>query len=310
LRRSWRAAYDDTHVVGSRVSSSAEDPAPISGGRERASNLYGTVSVLKNLVPTLATYAVVPIVADRSTVAAACLAPLLGLLLYRLTIVMHDCGHATLFTTRKVNDAVGVLLGAVTGISFRRFRARHWEHHRNYGHERDPQGFHYQGLAQMTNGELVRHVLAPLAGVNLRYVFPESYLYPPNLVRASRGELAALAIAQVALAALVTGLGRHPLAVLLPAASAATFGLFFSQLRGIAEHGVRDDGDPRGFVRSHGGDWLGALLLYDLHFNLHEEHHNHPQVPSCVLAAQSRTRRDAVYASRSTMWHTLRGMLR
>jgi omega-6 fatty acid desaturase (delta-12 desaturase) len=281
-----------------------------SGGRERASNLYGTASVLKNLVPTLAAYAAVPLVADRSAVAAACLAPLLGLLLYRLTIVMHDCGHATLFTSRKVNDAVGLLLGAVTGISFRRFRARHWEHHRNYGHERDPQGFHYRGLAQMTNGELVRHLLAPLLGVNLRYVFAESYLYPANVARASGGELATLAVVQIALAALVTGLGRHPLAVLLPVASAATFGLFFSQLRGIAEHGVRDGADPRGFVRSHRLDWLGALLLYDLHFNLHEEHHNQPQVPSCVLAALAGARRDSADASRPTMWHTLRGMLR
>jgi len=266
--------------------------------------------VLKNLVPTLAVYAAVPLVADRSGIAAACLAPLLGLLLYRLTIVMHDCGHATLFTSRKVNDAVGTLLGAVTGISFRRFRARHWEHHRNYGHERDPQGFHYRRLARMTNGELVRHMLAPLVGANLKYVVAESYLYPPNLARASRGELVALAIVQPVLAAIVTGLGRHPLAALLPPLSAVTFGLFFSQLRGIAEHGVRDDAEPRGFVRSHRRDWLGALLLYDLHFNLHEEHHNHPQVPSCVLAAEARARRDAADASQPTMWHTLRGMLR
>jgi len=281
-----------------------------SGGRERASNLYGTASVLKNLLPTLGVYAAVPIVADRSVLATVCLAPLIGLLLYRLTIVMHDCGHATLFTSRRVNDAVGILLGAVTGISFRRFRARHWEHHRNYGHERDPQGFHYRGLARMTNAELVRHVLAPLVGVNLRYVFPESYLYPANVARASRGELAALATLQLLLAALITGLGRHPFAALLPAGSAVTFGLFFSQLRGIAEHGVRDAGDPRGFVRSHRADWLGALLLYDLDFNLHEEHHTHPQVPSCVLAAHARARRDAAYKARTTMWQTLRGMLR
>ena len=280
------------------------------GGRERTSNLYGAASVVKNFVPTLAACAAVPLVADRSALAAACLAPLLGLLLYRLTIVMHDCGHATLFTSRKVNDAVGTLLGAVSGISFRRFRARHWEHHRNYGHERDPQGFHYRGLAQMTNGDLVRHVLAPLLGTNLRYVFAESYLYPANLARASAAEIVTLAFTQLALAALVTGLGRHPLAVLLPAASAVTFGLFFSQLRGIAEHGARDSTDPRGFVRSHRVDWLGALLLYDLHFNLHEEHHNHPQVPSCVLAAEVRAREDAACASRPTMWHTLREMLR
>ena len=67
-------------MVGSRVSSdTAEDPVPAaSGGRERASNLYGTASVLKNLLPTLGVYAAVPIVADRSVLATVCLAPLIG----------------------------------------------------------------------------------------------------------------------------------------------------------------------------------------------------------------------------------------
>jgi fatty acid desaturase len=299
-------------VVESRAwPSTAENPATrASGSRERASNLYGAASLLKNLLPTLAIYATVPMVADRSVIAAVCVAPLLGLFLYRLTIVMHDCGHGTLFTRRKINEAVGTLLGAITGISFRRFRARHWEHHRNFGSPADPQGFHYRGLARMTNGELVRHVLAPLIGLNLVYVFAESYLHPANIRRASSGELAALAIVQLSLTVLITGFGRYPLATLLPAASATTFGLFFSQLRGIAEHGVSDATDPCGFVRSHKSDWLGLILLYDLHFNLHEEHHRHPQVPSRVLAARAREHLNSTAPSRSTMWHTLRGMLR
>lgn len=72
---------------------------------------------------------------------------------------------------------------------------------------------------------------------------------------------------------------------LLPFVSAVTFGLFLSQLRGIAEHGVRGTDDPVGFVRSHSPDVLSKLLLYDLNYNFHDEHHRYPKVPSWHLPA-------------------------
>jgi fatty acid desaturase len=36
-------------------------------------------------------------------------------------------------------------------------------------------------------------------------------------------------------------------------------------------------------VRSHQPNWLDRVLLYDVNFNCHAEHHAHPQVPSCHL---------------------------
>ena len=69
-----------------------------------ASDAYGSMSVAKNLIPLLALYAAIPYLADRSLALALSCAPLIGLLLYRLTMVMHDCGHATLFKTRIAND--------------------------------------------------------------------------------------------------------------------------------------------------------------------------------------------------------------
>jgi fatty acid desaturase len=204
-----------------------------------------------------------------------------------------------------------VLLGAITGVSFRRFRTRHWEHHRSYGEAEDPQRFHYRGIASMSRGAFAWHLFKPLLGCNVPYVFPESYLSPRNLGKAApRGELVLLIVVQIALAALITGGGRHPWAALLPLVAAGTFGLFLSQIRGIAEHGVRDATEPRGFVRSHKADWLAGLILYDLHFNLHEEHHRRPQIPSCRLPAALREARDPTVTSRPTMWRTLSGMLR
>lgn len=121
---------------------------------------------------------------------------------------------------------------------------------------------------------------------------------------ALNGDIVALAIVQIAVALLVTGAGRHAWLVVLPFVSAATFGLFLSQLRGIAEHGVGEPNRPEVFVRSHVSEALGALLLYDVHFNFHEEHHRYPGVPSQKLPALSREIAGARVMP--TIWHTLR----
>ena len=270
----------------------------------KASDAYGSASVAKSLVPLLALYAGIPYLADRSLALAWCAAPLVGLLLYRLTMAMHDCGHATLFTRRSANERVGKLLGFITGVDFGCFKRAHWQHHKGYGLPGDPQGFHYLGLSRMTDAAFAWHVLKPLLGVNLRYVFRESLLHPRNLRAAAGRELVAFVLVQLAFASIVTGAGRHPSLALLPFASAATFGLFLSQLRGIAEHGVGAQGAPETFVRSHATELLGSLLLYDVHFNFHEEHHRYPGVPSHQLPALSRELGEG--KTMRTMWQTLR----
>jgi fatty acid desaturase len=270
-----------------------------------ASNAYGVTSVAKNLAPLLALYMAAPYAADRSAALAFGLAPLIGLLLYRLTMVMHDCGHGTLFASRRTNERVGNLLGFVTGVDFGRFKQAHWQHHKVYGQPGDPQGFHYLGLSTMTRKAYAWHILKPLLGANLRHVFRESIVHPSNLAAAApNGQLAVLVVVQLGLALLITGMWRHPLLIVLPFVSAATFGLFLSQLRGIAEHGVGERGKPETHVRSHAPELLGGLLLYDVHFNFHEEHHRYPGVPSYRLPALAlELSPDKVSTS---IWQTLR----
>lgn len=74
--------------------------------------------------------------------------------------------------------------------------------------------------------------------------------------------------------------------------------------RGVAEHGVVDEHAEVRNVRSHAPNLLDRVLLYDVNFNYHREHHEHPQVPSCHLPAVQRDS-NAPYASKS-MFGTLR----
>jgi uncharacterized protein YbjT (DUF2867 family)/fatty acid desaturase len=260
------------------------DPKPVGSslprrGRSGPSDAYGWSAVLRNLVPYFLLLALAPVLARRSAAAAWLLAPFVGLLAYRLTIVMHDCIHRSLFGSARLNERVGTLLGFVTGIDFAGFARGHLRHHALYGRPGDPQGFHYLGLKDATRAAFAWHVFRPLLGFNLRYALAESVLRPRNLVAAARsGGIFALAAIQLGIMALATGLGAHPWLAALPFASAATFGLFFSQLRGIAEHG------EGAIVRSHAPNWLERALLYDLNFNYHREHHLHPGRPSVELA--------------------------
>jgi fatty acid desaturase len=98
-----------------------------------------------------------------------------------------------------------------------------------------------------------------------------------------RGDAAVFLSVQALMFIVVTGGGRYLYLSPLPFVSAATFGLFLSQLRGLAEHGSRSAVDQAGYVRSHSTRALERLLLYDLHFNYHSAHHRWPQCPSCHL---------------------------
>jgi omega-6 fatty acid desaturase (delta-12 desaturase) len=235
-------------------------------------------------VPLVVLLALAPMLADAAWWAPWLLAPGVGLLFYRLTIVMHDCTHGTLFAARRTNRWVGAALGAVTGVDFASFKRQHWKHHRDFGRPGDPQGFQYLDVARMTGRAFLWHLTKPLFGANLRHAFPESVFAPANLVRAARsGELLLVFAAQLALLAVVTGFGRHWQLAVLPYAAAGSFSLFFSQLRGIAEHAVAGDASPAGHVRSHAPHALDALLLVELNFHRHAEHHAQPGIPSFRL---------------------------
>ena len=227
-----------------------------------------------------------------------------------MTIVMHDCTHRTLFADPQRNVRIGKTLGAITGIDFDRFSAQHWLHHRIYGQAGDPQGFHYAHLKSMTRAGLLWRLAKPLFGLNLRHTWSESFLDLRNLTRTLRtGEALLILSIQALIAVLVTGAGAYWSLVLLPLASTATFGLFFSQLRGVAEHGTAAATEA-GYVRSHAPHWLDRILLYDLHFNYHVEHHRHPQYASYHLPALHRESPDASVELPRSMFGTIASLLR
>src|SRR6187399_2245461 len=113
----------------------------------KPSDWYGWSAVLRNTLPLFGILWLAPVLADSNPWLPWTLVPLVGLLVYRVTVVMHDCTHHTLFESRRVNNVMGSLLGAISGVDFRSFSEQHGRHHRWYGEREDPQGFHYANLS-------------------------------------------------------------------------------------------------------------------------------------------------------------------
>jgi len=56
-----------------------------------------------------------------------------GGLMVRLFIIQHDCGHGSMFSSRKANDWTGRILGIVTLTPYEYWREQHAAHHASSG---------------------------------------------------------------------------------------------------------------------------------------------------------------------------------
>ncbi|HVE82098.1 MAG TPA: fatty acid desaturase [Myxococcales bacterium] len=54
-----------------------------------------------------------------------------GLLLFRLFMIQHDCGHGSFFRSRLANDVAGTLIGVTSNIPYHYWRRTHALHHAN-----------------------------------------------------------------------------------------------------------------------------------------------------------------------------------
>jgi omega-6 fatty acid desaturase (delta-12 desaturase) len=55
-----------------------------------------------------------------------------GVLLVRVFIVQHDCGHGAFFASRRANDLLGRLCGVLTLVPYQNWRRQHAGHHANW----------------------------------------------------------------------------------------------------------------------------------------------------------------------------------
>ena len=91
------------------------------------------LELLTSLAPYFALLVTMWLLADISPWLALVLAPPAAGFFVRSFILFHDATHGSLFSSRRLNDAVGAVIGAITLTPFRAWRSSHARHHATAG---------------------------------------------------------------------------------------------------------------------------------------------------------------------------------
>jgi fatty acid desaturase len=236
-----------------------------------------------------------------------------------LAILMHDAAHGLLFRRRPVNEWVGQWLCAYPIITdMAAYRPYHLRHHRLTQQPDDPD-LALSAPFPITRQSLRRKFLRDLTG---RTAYQRRRLqvldalgaagrpWPERLGRARR-KLGGAVATNLALFAILTGLGHwylYPLLWLIPL---ATWYQLISRVRNIAEHAmVPDNDDPLRNTRTTLAGPLTRLALAPYRVNYHLEHHLFLFVPCWRLPEAHRLLLRKGYGTRMELQPDYRAVLR
>jgi omega-6 fatty acid desaturase (delta-12 desaturase) len=96
-------------------------------------NVRGAAQVANTLLPLAALWCLVPASAGVSYWLTAAIALAITLFLVRVFVLMHDCGHGSLFRSARLNRFFGFLLGVIAGMPQYVWSQHHAFHHANNG---------------------------------------------------------------------------------------------------------------------------------------------------------------------------------
>jgi fatty acid desaturase len=224
---------------------------------------------------------------------------LIGTQQHALFVLAHDAAHYRLFGSRRLNDAVGRVVGTIGGVSMMSYRVIHRLHHNALYSDVDPDIALHGGYPR-GKAYLLKKLAKDLCGLTARKTFAYFFGNPAinadtrqaqrplddtsaELREAARrdrwgvlafhvgGPLLALALGGPLALAKFLVLWTLPLATVLQP---------ILRLRAVCEHGaVTDLGSPLTAARTNLVGPLGRLLLFPHHVNYHVEHHLFPAVP-------------------------------
>jgi len=139
-----------------------------------------------------------------------------ALLLVRLFMLQHDCGHGAFFRSQRVNNLVGSVIGVLTLVPYEYWRKTHAIHHATSGNL-DTRGFgdidtltvrEYLSRSRLKRWlyRLYRHPLVML-GIGPTYQFIVKHRFPADAPRTWKREWASVHWTTLGIVALVVGMG-------------------------------------------------------------------------------------------------------
>ncbi len=102
-------------------------------GHVRPDTFTGFVQVATTLLPLMALWGFAALTADVSYWLTAAATALMSLFLIRVFVLMHECGHGSLFGDARLNKAFGFLFGVVSAMPQHVWSQHHQQHHSTNG---------------------------------------------------------------------------------------------------------------------------------------------------------------------------------
>jgi fatty acid desaturase len=245
------------------------------------SNLRATVLVLRCWAWVIAAMLLVAIWPNIVTIAIALL--IIGGRQLSFAILMHDCGHNSLFKSTKLNQFVGTwLVSAPVFTDMQTYSLQHTMHHKDVGTAKDPDLANYAAYP-ISKLSLLRKVLRDLSGLTAlkfwfyilrtRHVSQNSMLTNSALLRGLAVNL---------LLFLCCYLFNLAWLYLLWIVAYNTTYFLFLRIRHVGEHAAVPNPISANMfenTRTTLSSWWQRLLVCPVYVNYHIEHHLLPSVP-------------------------------
>lgn len=236
----------------------------------------------------------------------------------RLYVLQHDCGHHSLFATRWLNEAAGLVLSVFSLTPFRVMQYNHNMHHAYLGNldHRETTEVYTMTLREWQAApwhrrlwyRLYRNPLVMLSLGGL-YTYFIAYRWPRNTTRVgASGVLAHNAMLAAFLALVWAGLGLPGLAVwALSALAGGVIGVFLVYLQHNFEETYWDRKPGLDFRKATlvGSSSLDLGWLWDLgtgNIAYHDLHHYNPGIPSYNLRRCQRDLPEALKSHEVIRW--------
>ena len=252
--------------------------------------------VVNNWLAIAAIFTLVAMYTNAVTILIAIV--LLGGRQLGLAVLMHECGHRSLFQSPRLNDVVGQWLCALPVMNDMPSYARgHLKHHKTAGTEDDPDLRNYRAYP-VSKASFRRKVIRDLSGQTgiklLRFIVLGTATSMSREKREGTRPLYLQLGVQLTLFTLLWLFGHTWLYLLWLGAYLTSFMLFI-RLRQVAEHAAVPnlfDPDPRMNTRTVIPRWWERVVLAPNMVNYHMEHHFMASVPCYKLKQLHRLLRD------------------
>lgn len=251
-----------------------------------------------------------------------------GGLLLRLFIIQHDCGHGSMFTSRRANDWLGRVLGIFTFTPYEYWRLQHAGHHATSGNldrrgigdidtltvnEYLQLGRFHRFLYRLYRNPLVLFGLGPSYLFILRHRLPigamKKGIKPWISTQATNAGIVLVAAAVIyATSWQMFLLIQIPIVVL-----AATFGvwLFYVQHQFDETHWDRNVKWERETSALHGSSYYDLprpLMWMSGYIGIHHVHHLSSRIPFYQLPQVVKDHPELKKIGRLTLWESIKSV--